>query len=330
MKSRARSDELGGAVIADSTHSHTGQNRNVVLFPKTLDFYQIELTRMLETERYHEAIELLEFLLQCQGQDERQLEEWQSLLGWLRTTFPEAAYNDREAAELGDEVELDEPTHTQEHMMRDKVRLKQAEDRDYEEKLLRTAMERPVSERTLLALEQLAYLEQPEIDEQIIEWLQTDTQLHPLIQFRILQTLRRRGYRGNVHYMHQQERIDVEVETVPLDPTEFPIPFIQILERVADKAEVTAPNLFYFAQELWSQFIMSIYGTQNYLWISRGDDAEIDIWAAALHQTVAMTLEGTADEEEIRGLYGVTDSIRFRYEQAHRALQQFVSGQMPR
>ncbi len=321
---------VGGAVIADSTHSHTGQNRNVVLFPKTLDFYQIELTRMLETERYHEAIELLEFLLQCQGQDERQLEEWESLLGWLRTTFPEAAYHDRDAADAGDDPELDEANDTQEHMMRDKVRLKQAEDRDYEEKLLRTAMERPVSERTLLALEQLAYLEQPEIDEQIVEWLQTDMQIHPLIQFRIVQTLRRRGYRGSVHYMHQQERVDIEVETVPLDPTEFPLPFIQILERVADKAEVTAPNLFYFAQELWSQFIMSIYGTQNYLWISRGDDAEIDIWAAALHQTVAMTLEGTAEEEETRGLYGVTDSIRFRYEQAHRALQQFVSGQMPR
>ncbi|MFD1886426.1 hypothetical protein [Paenibacillus wenxiniae] len=321
---------VGGAIIADSNHSHTGQNRNVVLFPKTLDFYQIELTRMLETERYHEAIELLEFLLQCQGQDERQLEEWQSLLGWLRTTFPEAAYSDRDSAELGDDAELDEATHTQEHMMRDKVRLKLAEDRDYEEKLLRTAMERPVSERTLLALEQLAYLEQPEIDEQIIEWLQKDTQLHPLIQFRIVQTLRRRGCRGSVHYMHQQERVDIEVETVPLDPTEFPMPFIQILERVADKAEVNAPNLFYFAQELWSQFMMSIYGTQNYLWISRGDDAEIDIWAAALHQTVAMTLEGTVEEEEIRGLYGVTDSIRFRYEQAHRALQQFVSGQMPR
>ncbi len=329
MKSRAQVMNVGGAIIADSTHSHTGQNRNVVLFPKTLDFYQIELTRMLETERYHEAIELLEFLLQCQGQEERQLEEWQSLLGWLRTTFPEAAYGDRDHAELYDDPEVDDPSGTQQQMMRDKLRLKLAEDRDYEDKLLQTAMERPVSERTLLALEQLAYLEQPEIDERIVAWLQNDSHIHPLIQFRILQTLRRRGYRGNVHYMHQQEQVNVEVETVPLDPTEFPLPFIQILERVADKAEVNAPNLFYFAQELWSQFMMSIYSTQNYWWVSRGDDAEIDIWAAALHQTVAMTLEGTADEEEIRGLYGVTDSIRFRYEQAHRALQQFVSSGMP-
>ncbi|WP_411347790.1 hypothetical protein [Paenibacillus sp. WLX2291] len=282
---------------------------------------------MLETERYREAMELLQFLLQCQGQDERQLEEWESLLGWLQTTFPEATYSQQTMAQMESEPE-EAPDNEQ--LMRDKVRLKQAEDRQYEEKLLKTAMELPVSERTLLALEQLSYLEQPQIDEQIVDWLQQDGQLHPLIQFRVLQTLRRRGHRGNVHYMHRNERVDVDVETVPLDPTEFPLSFIQILERVSDKAEISAPNLFYFAQELWSQFIMSIFGTQDYLYISRGDDAEIDVWAAALHQTVAETLEGSSDEEETRTLYGVTDSIRFRYEQAYRALQQFVSGQIPR
>lgn len=325
MHKEARS--AGGVVIADSTHSHTEHNRNVVLFPKTLDYYQVELTSMLETERYREAMELLQFLLQCQGQDERQLEEWESLLGWLQTTFPEATYSQQTMAQTESEPE-EAPDNEQ--LMRDKVRLKQAEDRQYEEKLLKTAMELPVSERTLLALEQLSYLEQPQIDEQIVDWLQQDEQLHPLIQFRVLQTLRRRGHRGNVHYMHRNERVDVDVETVPLDPTEFPLSFIQILERVSDKAEISAPNLFYFAQELWSQFIMSIFGTQDYLYISRGDDAEIDVWAAALHQTVAETLEGSSDEEETRTLYGVTDSIRFRYEQAYRALQQFVSGQIPR
>ncbi|MEW4371447.1 hypothetical protein [Paenibacillus kandeliae] len=283
---------------------------------------------MLETERYREAMELLQFLLQCQGQEERQLEEWESLLGWLRTTFPEAADHYQEPVPQADSDT--EESVANEQLMRDKVRLKQAEDRQYEEKLLKTAMERPISERTLLALEQLSYLEQPEIDERMVNWLQQDTHLHPLIQFRVLQTLRRRGHRGIVHYMHRNERVDVEVETVPLDPTEFPLSFIQILERVSDKAEISAPNLFYFAQELWSQFIMSIFGTQDYLYISRGDDAEIDVWAAALHQTVAETLEGSSDEEETRTLYGVTDSIRFRYEQAYRALQQFVSGQMPR
>ncbi|GJM79232.1 hypothetical protein HMSSN139_17280 [Paenibacillus sp. HMSSN-139] len=58
------------------------------MFPKTLDYYQIELTRMLETERYGEAVELLQFLLQCQGEDPRHYEEWQALLDWLLGAFP--------------------------------------------------------------------------------------------------------------------------------------------------------------------------------------------------------------------------------------------------
>lgn len=48
---------------------------------------------MLESERYGEAMELLRFLLQCQGQEERNYEEWRSLLEWLETAFPYASQN---------------------------------------------------------------------------------------------------------------------------------------------------------------------------------------------------------------------------------------------
>lgn len=280
---------------------------------------------MLETERYSEAMSLLDFLLHCQGQSDQQVEEWESLLGWLRMTFPEAAV---EASSFGQEEDEENET-TSDTMMRDRIRGKQSEDQAYESKLLETAMEQPVTERTLLALEQLSYLDQPKIDDELIEWLQTGKQ-HPLIQFRILQTLRRRGHLGNVRFERNHEWIEVEIESVPLEPAEFPLPVIQILERVADKTETDEPNLFYFAQELWSQFMMGTYGTANYQLIVRGDDAELDIWAAALHQTVAETLEGAKEEESIRILYGVTDNIRFRYEQAYRAMHQFVSGQLPR
>ncbi|MGV7117957.1 hypothetical protein [Paenibacillus kyungheensis] len=295
------------------------------MFPKTLDFYQIELTNMLETERYGEAMSLLDFLLHCQGQSDQQIEEWESLLGWLRMSFPEAAIQNSSL----DQQEEEENHPDSDTMMRDRIKGKQSADHSYESQLLETAMQQPVTERTLLALEQLSYLDQPKIDDKLIEWLQTGKQ-HPLIQFRILQTLRRRGHLGNVSFERDHEWIEVEVENVPLEPAEFPLPVIQILERVADKTESDAPNLFYFAQELWSQFMMGIYGTSNYQLIARGDDAELDIWAAALHQTVSETLEGSKEEESIRLLYGVTDNIRFRYEQAYRAMHQFVSGQLPR
>lgn len=53
----------------------------------------------------------------------------------------------------------------------------------------------------------------------------------------------------------------MEIETVPLHSDEFPPQISQVLERVAEQAEVHEPTLYYFAQELWGQFVMSIYGT---------------------------------------------------------------------
>ena len=76
----------GGAPIKESTTPETEHNNNIVLFPKTLDYYQIQLTVMLENERYGEAMKLLHFLLQCQGQEERHYDEWQALLDGFRSS----------------------------------------------------------------------------------------------------------------------------------------------------------------------------------------------------------------------------------------------------
>ena len=89
---------------------------------------------MLETERYGEAMALLDFLLHCQGQSEQQMEEWESLLGWLRMSFPEAAI---ESSAL--DQQEDEENHTNsDTIMRDRIKGKQSADHSYESKLLET------------------------------------------------------------------------------------------------------------------------------------------------------------------------------------------------
>lgn len=152
--------------------------------------------------------------------------------------------------------------------------------------------------------------------------------LHPLLQFRVLQTLRKRGMQGTVQFKRGQEQVSVDMETVPLTPEEFPPQVAMVTERVAAQTEVQEPTLYYFAQELWSQFIMAIYGTEDYLSILDEDDTTIDIWAAALHQIVTESLTGSRNEEESRAMYGITDTMRFRFEQAYRSFRQFVSAGM--
>ncbi|NMO95282.1 hypothetical protein HII30_05710 [Paenibacillus lemnae] len=273
---------------------------------------------MLENERYGEAKELLAFLLQCQGQDERHYEEWRSLLSWLEAAFPTSV----EPAGHEPEDEADEAEMTR-RMVQDKL----AQDEGYTDKLLDTVMNGPLTEQTVLALEQLAYLERPEVDEALTAWIK-EQPLHPLLQFRVLQTLRRRGVSGMVSLIRGSETVSVDVEEIPLGPGDYPEVLQQILQRVAEKTEVHEPTLFYFAQELWSQFIMAIYGTSDYYSMLDNEEATLDIWAAALHDTVSESLKGVRDEEEIRSLYGITDTMRFRYEGAYRSIKQFVAAGM--
>ncbi|AIQ54457.1 hypothetical protein [Paenibacillus sp. FSL R7-0331] len=274
---------------------------------------------MLESERYGEAMELLRFLLQCQGQEERHYEEWQSLLDWLEAAFPyEARSTGADPADSGEEKDLKE-----EDMARILAKSKLEEDAGYPDKLLRKVMNEPLSEGTILALEQLSYLEGSQVDETLSQWLQK-TPVHPLLQFRTLQTLKKRGVQGVIRLARGSELAQIEIEAVPLQNEDFPPQVAQVMERVAEQAEVHEPTLYYFAQELWGQFMMSIYGSGDYRKLLDGSDELLDIWAGALHQLVSESLNGTRQEEETRVMYGITDSMRFQFEGAYRSLRGFV------
>ncbi|WP_438347139.1 hypothetical protein ACP8HI_15670 [Paenibacillus sp. FA6] len=293
---------------------------NLILFPKTLDYYQIQLTVMLESERYGEAMDLLRFLLQCQGQEERYVDEWQALLEWLETAFPQyISGEDNEQATIDNDVELDE-----EDLARRNAEWKFAEDADYANKMLSIVKDEALSEQTMLALEQLSYLNGDAIDQELVEWLQSNN-IHPLLQYRVLQTLHKRGMQGSITFMRGQEQVEVDIESIPTKDNDFPLTVQKIVDRVAEYTELQEPTLFYFAQELWSQFIKAVYGTNVYLSMLTEEDLVMDIWAAALHQTVSESLTGSRNEEETRAIYGITENFRFRFEQAYRVMKQFVT-----
>jgi hypothetical protein len=271
---------------------------------------------MLETERYGEAIELLQFLLHCQGQDPKHYEEWQALLEWLMSAFPKSLHTD--------EQELAEEEEGEEQLARRHVEAKIAEDKNYPKKLLQAVMERPMSEKSFLALEQLAFVDLSEIDDTLHIWLNR-SDLHPLLQYRVLQILNRRGSQGLIKFQRGGEEVEIELDQVPLKPTDFPSQIQDVLERIEQHTGIHNPTLFYFAQELWYQFIMGVYGTMNYRSMLSEEDSILDVWAAALHTIVAETLQDDQSDEEIRNLYGITDSLRLRYEQAYRSMKQFIS-----
>ncbi|MCZ8513311.1 hypothetical protein O9H85_12920 [Paenibacillus filicis] len=292
-------------------------NENVILFPKTVEFYQYELTRLLEAERYGEAMEALRFLLACHTDDERAREEWQSLLDWLQMMFPDVALG------IG-RAEGEEPTEAD--LLREILAEKTSRQEDYAAKLLQTLMEQQAIDKRLLALDQLAFIDAPGIDEALLDWLtDPDRKLHPILQFKTLQTLKKRGVSGTVKLPRNGETFLAEIEETPASFDQFPSQIQEIITRVQEISETQHPALSYFAEETWSEFLAFVYGTSAYRQMLRQDAAYVDVWAAALHLTLLERVFDGGNKEELQELYGITDEMSFQWEQAYRIMQQFAS-----
>ncbi|CAG7647953.1 hypothetical protein ACFQI7_20815 [Paenibacillus allorhizosphaerae] len=292
---------------------------NVILFPKTVEYYQFELTRLLETERYGEAIGTLRFLLACQTGDNRAREEWQSLLDWLQLMFPDLSMAELEEPEEDtDEAEL----------LKRHLHMKAEQSPDYANKLLESLFQQKSADKQMLALDQLAFIEHPGINDALIRFL-TETPLPPFIQFRTLQTLKKRGAEGPVTLTKNGEAARIDIEETPVDFDQFPSQIQEIISRVREISETQHPALAYFAEETWNEFLAFIFGTSSYRQMLRQDAACVDVWACALHLTLLERVFDGGDKEELFELYGITSELAFQWEQAYRIMQQFAQAVFP-
>ncbi|TJY41469.1 HEAT repeat domain-containing protein [Cohnella pontilimi] len=296
-------------------------NDNLVLFPKTLDFYQIQLTRMLETERYGDAKALLSFLLQCGGDAERHHTEWQALLGWLEAAFPEAVVAGNVVSVFDEEDGEEEETETD--WVRQRVTDRSLQDSEYVPRLLQTLRQAEGPDQQMLVIGQLLHLTYPDIEPALREWLALE-EYHPSVQFRALQALRKQGASGAITIWRDGEPLTLEIGDTPLSFGEFPPAVLSSLERVRQAAEISDPTLSYFAEEMWKECVQAAYGMPIFRTMTEDDDGSSDVWAAALHQILLEKLHGKTNDDETREQYGITDELRFRYEQALRWLRQYA------
>jgi hypothetical protein len=294
---------------------------NLVLFPKTLDYYQIQLTKMLETERYGDTKALLSFLLQCHGEAERHHTEWQALLGWLDAAFPDIE-NGTVSGALGLDDSDEEEEHDEEEWIKRRVANRSESDAEYIPQLLASLYNGKDPEQQLVILSQLMHLIHPDIELSLRQWLAREEYIPP-VQFRTLQALHKQGATGPVSFWRDGESLTVEAGDTPLSFSEFPQGIHHVLERVNQAAEVSDPTLSYFAEEMWKECVQVAYGTQMYKSMIEDEDSVSDLWGAALHQLLMEKLHGRQGDEWIREQYGVTGEIRFRYEQALRWLRQY-------
>lgn len=294
---------------------------NVVLFPKTYHYYQMELTRLLEAERYKEAAELLEFLLQFEGENEEILLEWKALYEWLLFVFPETQqlHEGQDNLIHNEESNTELEVESEEELLHAHTVKKQQMDEHYVNRLLHSLKGSRMDERSWLVMEQLVNVDDEQLDDDIIHMLEIEP-LHPLIQYGLLQTLNRRQATGKVLMMRENEQITVRIEDTPMDYASFPSILQMPVEQVHDAVAVREPSLAYFAQEIWQQFLKAIYGSSLYDQLEKSQPADLNVWAAALHWLVAGFLHLEEQEAEVMRTYSVQPEQRICYEQALREL----------
>jgi hypothetical protein len=292
---------------------------NVILFPKTIDFYELELTRFLQLEQYGEALRLLAFLLQFPDVEANKHGQWEALQEWLQTMVPEAVFAPMDSIE----EELD----NEEGLLRQAVAEKASGNAEYPEQLI-TMLGNGSIEQKLIAIEQLCYVDHEDVSPAIINWLK-QSKLHPNIQFKALQTLKLRGEKGKACMSKNGSEICVEIEETPLNEDEFPQVIREMLGRLNEISEVDHPDFSFFAHETWNEFLVFAYGTPLYSQLLKQEEGAIDIWASSLHAVLQEMLFGSLDQEEIMEKYGITGSMKLRWKQIYAILRSFVDGMYP-
>ncbi len=131
--------------------------------------------------------------------------------------------------------------------------------------------------KQMLALEQLIYVKHPSINASLEQWVQTQPR-HPLLQFKVLQTLKARGAAEVLQIPKPGGQVTIDLQDVPAHFDEFPSQITEIMARVQEISEINNPTLGYFAGQVWNEFLAYIYGTTVYYQILKQPTDATDAW----------------------------------------------------
>lgn len=292
---------------------------NIILLPQTVEYYQNELTLLLENEQYIRATELLEFLLNCDTDDSRAVEEWQMLRQWLKTMLDEGV--------LEAQTESETEVQSEEEMLRQHLGRRIEQPGGYLEQLLEQLMGDVSLQEQMLALEQLAYVDHPRVPDTVRVWLM-EKERHPLLQFKAAQVLRARGLQDTLRLPRNGKQVTIDIGNIPLRFDEFPSPIMEIMNKVQSMVEDGHAELFPFAKHIWEQFVSFVYGTTMYAAIIEHAVAA-DVWAAALHTIADSMIMGEERGESIREMYRISVGQQQVYDSAVEVLHIFLQQMMP-
>lgn len=290
------------------------QHDNVILFPKTIDYYRQQVTSLLESEQYGETVKLLNKLIDAQMGDLHVRREWSDLLSYLLMMFP-----DGQPPEDEDEDEV-----TEEQLLQSHVIAKYKDNDEYIERLLHIFEQPDQLERQIAILDQLRYIRHPKVARVIRRWLEEE-HLPASIQFKGLQLLKQIGGTGSMALAKDNDLYIVAIEDTPLSSEEWPQAILAVIERLQTGSHQSQPELANFAEQIWYDFVTYAYGTALYTaLIQLEEPGQIDTWAASLHYEVAQLLQGDVNRPDVFEIYEITGHMVQLFTEATTILHRFM------
>jgi hypothetical protein len=292
---------------------------NIVLFPASLDFYEKQLTSLIDQERYEEAYELCNWFMDISHLPPLYVKKIEALHTWLSMLLPKNEWGDNWQSR---EDETVDEAQDEQQLWLESVRTKSRNKPEYTSQLL-TDLHQGSMEKQIIALEQLAYMQDEGIAIAICHWLEQEAR-HPFLQFRALQSLKLQNQLGKISLPREQGSLSVMIEHTPLRIEQFPSNILLVLSLLQDRGEVEQLDFIEFATQTWHEFLIFHYGTLFYRSLTEMNVKSAAIWASALQVVIADQFLQDRDRIEILARYEIGQQQIADWQTAYSILLKFI------
>ncbi|MCR8644192.1 hypothetical protein NV379_16175 [Paenibacillus sp. N1-5-1-14] len=262
---------------------------NVVMLPQTVKYYEDQLASYFKVERYEQAAGLLAHLLQFSNVDPAKRDEWEMLLVWLQTMFPEVMFAPLDSSNLernGEFEEMEEDEPSEEELRRQAIDTRVQQEQGYIDNLLQVFKEESYSpQEQLIALEKLAFVHHSDAPNILMHWLTAEVR-HPLLQFRALQALKIWELQGEIRVPKLGGDVHLRIEDTPLGSEEMPASIRDIFQQLRVSSEEKYPDLAQFSTQIEREFAAFAYGTELYEEMAQVSADRTQLWASALQDVL--------------------------------------------
>lgn len=283
--------------------------------PKTIEYYETQLTEFLMSERYEQAAEVLRLLQHASGVDAGKRQQWAEMLTWMEMMFPELLFHSG-ASDSDDQKFSEEELRYQ--TLSDKISQQNIKPGHLLESL--RATDSP--DEQLVMLERLSYSADPEAVTGIRGWL-TERERNPLLQFKALQALKRLGDEEQLQLNRFGDRMLVCPADTPSEAGEIPPGIVRVFQLVKSVSDSTQPVIGDFSAQMMWDFIAISFGTSLYNEMAQAEEGQMKVWASALHVFLETHVFGGSVPDQIWEIYDVSSEQMDEWEHVYRQIECF-------